>query len=437
MARQILITLKQKLDDLKAEGLVDAEILRNAAKEEIQYYALDFVYHHPEYSKWIMYGGSALRICHGLNRMSVDLDFEIDNNLGTGQCPVPTIVAESFLTNLQKEIKRYFLENYELGPDMLNVKIINGRGLLLRFIIGEELGIQHHSKQIHIKIDLNQFILAKTVIERIPINHDQLAFVIKTYNMSALMASKITAIFLRGTRGVDKELYEEKGRDIYDLLWYMEKKIIPDLDYLAAKNIPIKDLRNLFDRLTLKMNKVSNENLRQDLSPLFRDQNYIGNWIDSWHESYLRLVKTYDIRTIVGLREIIVHEELMKGVFLFKYVYDTEDGGSAFIVYAVSDYWIYREGELSIEIDELVNRVTQFSRDGVSSRHAPREKLKQYATLFYGKNTEYFKKTNKIILGDVIQTKFIRMTTDKLNQKEQIVPSRSALISCELEDLLK
>ena len=78
MNKQILITLKQKLDTLEEKGLASAEILRNSAKEEIQYYVLDFIYHHPKYSKWIMYGGSALRICYGLNRMSVDLDFEID-----------------------------------------------------------------------------------------------------------------------------------------------------------------------------------------------------------------------------------------------------------------------------------------------------------------------------------------------------------------------
>jgi len=29
---------------------------------------------------------------------------------------------------------------------------------------------------------------------------------------------------LRGTRGVGADVFEEKGRDIYDLLWYMDKK---------------------------------------------------------------------------------------------------------------------------------------------------------------------------------------------------------------------
>ena len=104
--------------------------------------------------------------------------------------------------------------------------------MLLKFHVGEELSFGHPSKQVHVKIDLNHFVAPKTVTERRPINRDQLSFVIMTYNMSALMASKIAAIFLRGTRGVGEAVYEEKGRDIYDLLWYMNKKVVPDFDYL-------------------------------------------------------------------------------------------------------------------------------------------------------------------------------------------------------------
>ena len=41
------------------------------------------------------------------------------------------------------------------------------------------------------------------------------------------------------------------------------------------------------------------------------------------------------------------------------------------------------------------------------------------------------------MLGDAIITKLIRMTADNFNPKEQIVLSKSVLLSCELDDLLK
>ncbi|MFH1533306.1 MAG: nucleotidyl transferase AbiEii/AbiGii toxin family protein, partial [Nitrospirota bacterium] len=271
MNNQILATLKSKLKNISTG--INAEAQRNALKEELQFYVLSFIYHHPEYSNWVMYGGSALRICHDLDRMSVDLDFEVDHK-----------VTNDFLDELKEEILEYFKNTYGVSSDFLTIGTTNNRGLTLKFHVGEKLGLGFHSKQVHVKIDLNHFTAPKTVIERRPINRDQLSFVINTYNMSSLMASKIAAIFLRGQRGVDKAIYEEKGRDIYDLLWYMNKKIVPDLDYLAAKDVKFADPKELFDKVTIKIlnNKKTDANLKQDLPPLFMDQTFIENWLKNW-----------------------------------------------------------------------------------------------------------------------------------------------------------
>ena len=427
MNNQILITLKRKLDDTSAYGEVDVETQRNALKEELQLYVLNFIYHHPDYSNWTMYGGSALRICHDINRMSVDLDFEVLHP-----------ISNAFLNELKEEIETYFKNTYGSGPEFLTIKATFGRGLLLRFHIGDELGIGHPSKQVHVKIDLNHFTAPKTVIERRPINRDQLSFVIKTYNMSALMASKIAAIFLRGQRGVGKAVYEEKGRDIYDLLWYMTQKIVPDLNYLIAKGVDLKDPRALFDKLTLQMNKVNDANLKHDLMPLFVNQTFIENWLKNWRESYLRLFDGYKIHTVTTLESVGVHQDFHTDVFSFVYCYNTEDEKSVRIIYSISDYWIdFRDGDLSISVDEKIKNLVEFNSNRVSSRFAPMDKLVQYSTLFYQKTENYLKKTNRIILGDTITTKLIRMSADNLNQKEQIVLNKSALLSCELDDLLK
>jgi len=427
MSERLTSILKRKLEDLVTYGGLDAETRRNALKEELQYYVLNFIYHHPEYNNWIMYGGSALRIIHGLDRMSVDLDFEVSH-----------AVTEKFLEELKKEVDEHFANTYGTNADFLAVKTTKGRGLILKFTVGEELSFGHSSKQIHIKIDLNHFVAPKTVTERRPINRDQLSFVIITYNMSALMASKIAAIFLRGTRGIGDAIYEEKGRDIYDLLWYMNKKVVPDFDYLTAKDIDVKDPRALFDKLTIQVNKVSDKNLEQDLEPLFMDKNYIRNWLKNWRESYLRLLDEYKIRTIKELESIGIHQDFRTDTFSFVYWYKTEDGGSIRIVYNLSEYWIiYGEGNLQIEADKKLEDKIEFRSNGSSSRPTPEEKLKQYATLFYQKTEKYFKKTNGVMLGDAIITKVIRMTADNLNQKEQIVLNKSALLSCELDDLLK
>ena len=427
MSEQISARLKRKLDELAAYGGLDAETRRNALKEELQYYVLNFIYHHPEYNNWIMYGGSALRIIHGLDRMSVDLDFET---------PHPT--TEKFLDQLKEEVEEHFSTTYGAGADFLTVKTTTGRGLLLKFHVDEELSSGHPSKQVHIKIDLNHFVATKTVHERRPINRDQLSFVIVTYNMSALMASKLAAIFLRGTRGVGEAIYEEKGRDIYDLLWYMNKKVVPDFDYLQAKDLDLKDPRTLFDKLTVQMNKVNSKNLEQDLSPLFLDKTYISNWLKNWFESYLRLLEDYKIHTVKDLESIKIFQDLGADIFAFIYRYATEDNAPVTIIYYISDYWFDRpQGNLSIEANKTLEEKIEFGSNGSTSHPTPPDKLKQYAAMFYQKTEKYFQKTNGVMLGDRIVTKLIRMTTDNLNQKEQIVLTQSALMSSELDDLLK
>lgn len=425
MSEQIIIKLKKKLDDLSAYENIDADTRRNTLKEELQFYVLNFIYHHPKYSKWIMYGGSALRIIHGLDRMSVDLDFEVSH-----------AITEKFLEELKKEVESYFINTYGANSNFLTIKITTGRGLLLKFHVGKELSLNNPSNQVHVKIDLNYFSTSKIIIEHRPINRDQFSFVILTYNMGALMASKLAAIFLRGTRGVGDAIYEEKGRDIYDLLWYMNKKIVPDFDYMTAKNINIGNIKTLFDKLTLQMNKVSDNNLKNDLTPLFVDQNFISNWLKNWRETYLRLLENYKIQTIKDLKNINIYQDFSTDIFSFMYNFYTDENNLIKIVYRVSDYWIdFSDGDLFIDTDKKIENKIEFNnRNG---QVIIQDKLKQYATLFYQKTEKYFKKTKGVMMGDTIITKVIRMTADNLNLKEQIVLNKSALLSCELDDLLK
>ena len=431
--QQIRIILKRKFDDIATGGKIDPTTRFNVFKEELQYYILNFIYHHPEYSKWIMYGGSALRIIHGLDRMSVDLDFEI-----------PHAITDKFLEELKKEVENHFVNTYGAGADFITVKITNGRGLLLKFHIGDELSAGHASKQVHVKIDINKFVAPKTVTERWPINRGQLSFVIATYNMSALMASKIAAIFLRDQRGVDKNIYDYKGRDIYDLLWYMEKKIVPDFDYLNAKlkekGFETQDIKKLFDKLTVNiLNYPKMDNLlRDDLSHLFENPFQFEGWFKNWRESYLRLLKEYEINTITKLESVEIHHDFHTDNFYFIYRYKTEEGGFIRVMYVISDYWIeFRDGDLSLDIDNAVSDIIKFTSNGTSNKPVSEKKLKQYATLFYNITEKYFKKTNRVMLGDNIVTKIIRMTAENFNPKEQILINKSSLINCELDTLLK
>lgn len=147
MNNQILTNLKSKLDGLSVYGIsiTDPETRLNALKEELQFYVLDFIYHHPEYSKWTMYGGSALRICYGLDRMSVDLDFEVNHEINS-----------NILEELKEETEEHFSKVYGVGSEFLKIGITANRGITLKFRAGS-LVEGYASEWVHVKVDLNQF----------------------------------------------------------------------------------------------------------------------------------------------------------------------------------------------------------------------------------------------------------------------------------------
>lgn len=272
--------LKQKIKEIKEEA-PNALIQRNVIKEELHYYVLNFIYNHPEYSKWIMYGGSVLRICHNLERMSVDLDFEVEE--------LPS------LKRIKGELLKHFKQEYNVNSSLLEITIRKNRGLKLKFKIAEKLKISTSSPKIHIKIDLNVFKSKKAKTEKLPILNKKwpLPFLIKTYNLKSLMASKIAAVLGRKERKRGKKLFGYKAEDIYDLIWYMQKQIIPNLGYLKEKNFQFDSLEELFIALTIKLEKVEDKHLKEKLTPLFKDQKVIKNWLKNWKDLFYAYKKQY------------------------------------------------------------------------------------------------------------------------------------------------
>jgi hypothetical protein len=247
------------------------------------------------------------------------------------------------------------------------------------------------------------------------------------------MASKIAAIFLRGKRAVGKE----KGRDIYDLLWYMDKKIVPNLDYLKAKNVKeASNYKTLFTKLAVKMNDVSDKNLKDDLLPLFLDSRYATNWLKNWRDNFFQLRDVYKIRTISRFEKGHVFQDLRTDVISFVFEYSTKEGGRARIICNLSEDW-FRFVEMSFTINDMTKNRMDFLTDDRSGNQASEKEQKEYILLFFEKIEAYLKKINYEFFGDTLTTKLIRTTADNLNWQEQIVLRKEDLINCDFDDLLK
>ncbi|KKW22692.1 MAG: hypothetical protein UY66_C0033G0001 [Parcubacteria group bacterium GW2011_GWC1_51_35] len=199
-----------------------------------------------------------------------------------------------------------------------------------------------------------------------------------------------------------------------------------------------KDYRTLFTKLAVKMNNVSEENLKNDLSPLFLDPRFVTNWLANWRDTFFQLRDKYKIRTVSKYERVRVFEDFRTDVFSFIFEYSTKEGDHVRIIYNLSEYWfLFKDIEVSFPINNVVSDSIEFSANGSSSRPTSEKKQKEYASLFYEKIEAYLKKINYELVGDTLMTKLIRVSADNLNQKEQIVLRKEDLIRHDFDDLLK
>ncbi|MBI5400046.1 nucleotidyl transferase AbiEii/AbiGii toxin family protein [Candidatus Saganbacteria bacterium] len=237
---------------------------RNILKDYLQVVVLDFIYSHPIYSQLAFYGGSCLAQCFGLPRLSEDLDFvDINNKID--------------LVQLAKDVEKYFKDNTDLTVKITRQKF----RLYLKFPVLRELGLagRQESDWLFLKIEVfNQFNIAPDnyQLEIIPLFKFNRSMLLKTFDLSTLMATKIMAIFHRKWEKTDKQgriLVKVKGRDYFDLMWYLEKGIKPNLNCLES----VKDLEELKTKLLKTIENIDEQSIRLDLEAFINDQNFVVN----------------------------------------------------------------------------------------------------------------------------------------------------------------
>lgn len=231
---------------------------RNLVKEYLQVLTLSFIYKHPDYQNLIFYGGSCLRHCYNLPRLSEDLDF-VD------------IKGKVDLEELTFGLKRFFEREMDIK---IKTKIQKFR-IYLKFPILYELKLAEPSETdfLFIKVEIfSNFQFCKNYkIETLPIFKFGQSLLVKTFDLPTLMATKIRAVFHRRWEKTNKKgkvLAKVKGRDYFDLMWYLEKGILPNLKCLEG----ISNLKDLKEKLLKIIEKADRQSIEFDLEGLIEDR---------------------------------------------------------------------------------------------------------------------------------------------------------------------
>lgn len=255
---QIKIFLKNLLSESKSR---DKIFKRNILKEYLQILVLDFIYSHKDYSRLIFYGGSCLAHCYGLPRLSEDLDF-VD------------LKKEVDMANLAKDIEAYFKKNTDIAPKAVCQKF----RVYLKFPLLKDLGLAAigESDLPFLKVEIFKgFDFCRNFkTEIIPLFKFNISALIKTFDLPTLMSTKIRAILMRKWEKTDKEgkiIAKVKGRDYFDLMWYLEKKIKPNIGCIAE----VKNEKELKEKLLAAVEKADVSSIKLDLESLIADKNFI------------------------------------------------------------------------------------------------------------------------------------------------------------------
>lgn len=273
--------MQYNLDPLLARYRpVTAGDYENALKEIVQELALLGLWRSKFFEHAAFYGGTALRIFHGLQRFSEDLDFSLLE-------PRPDFRLDPHLTAVREELEAFGFQfevevKTKAAPGPIESAFIKGgtRVNLLRIGLPEWLGDRIprlQSVRVKLEIDTDPPPLAAydVLTKLLPIPHQ-----VRLYDLPSLMAGKLHAVLCRKWKN------RVKGRDWYDLIWYAARDVRCHLPHLAArmaqtghweagKNLTDADLKNLLEE---RIATVDFTAAAADVRPFLADSSELDLW---------------------------------------------------------------------------------------------------------------------------------------------------------------
>jgi predicted nucleotidyltransferase component of viral defense system len=256
----------------------DALSPMNKLREILQFTALLGLARHQFFEQAVFYGGTALRILHGLDRYSEDLDFSLLK-------ADPQFDFSPFLHGMQREMEGMGFElevqvrqkNQETG---IWSAFLKANTLVLLLSI-EEKGVVgvHPEQKIQIKIEIDTDPPAFCATENILVENP-IPFYVKTFSLENLFAGKMHAVLCRAWQK------RVKGRDWYDLIWYIQNKIPVNLSHLRDRMQQTKQLqpeeslgpKELVERLQNRIHQIDWKLAKEDMVLYIADMKQVEIW---------------------------------------------------------------------------------------------------------------------------------------------------------------
>ncbi len=252
----------------------------NLIREYLQVIILKSIYHSKYAGSLSFMGGTLLRICYNLKRFSEDMDFALDRH-------AMDYSFSRLLATIHKDID---LQGYTVDISRSGEKIVQKAFVEFSNILHPS-GLSHReSQKIHIKIevDTNPVKVSDSQMESFFVTKFDEVFPILKHKIETSFAGKILAILGRTYT---------KGRDHYDLIWFLSRKTDVDMEYLNAgvrqlRMTPFKNRAEVFEHLSGVVKKTRTEPILKDIGKFLEDPAE-QEWLTSYHAVFNQLAADY------------------------------------------------------------------------------------------------------------------------------------------------
>lgn len=249
-----------------------------ALREIMQEIALAALQRGGFFEKAAFYGGTALRIFYNIDRFSEDLDFSLLQ-------PDPIFSLDQYLPFVEREFEALGMhvsikEKANANKTNIDSAFLKSntvwKELLLNGVIPQNNIDQQANVRIKIEVDRQPpqgFNTEEKLLLR------PFSFYVKCFGLPDLFAGKMHALLFRkwGTN--------VKGRDWYDMEWYIRNKTSLHLEHLLLRakdsgdwqkdTMSEQEFRDLLDR---KIDAVDMNRVKADIIRFIRNPQSIGHW---------------------------------------------------------------------------------------------------------------------------------------------------------------
>ncbi|MBS0645833.1 MAG: nucleotidyl transferase AbiEii/AbiGii toxin family protein [Verrucomicrobia bacterium] len=266
-------------------------------REVLQQAALLGLARHQFFQYAVFYGGTALRIIYGLDRYSEDLDFSLLK-------ADPDFDFTPFIYGMYQELLAL---GFNLDIDLRKRNedtgiwsaFLKGNTISMLLSIREKITIKgiHPDQKIQIKleIDTDPPLLHLPVESKLVKN--PIPFYVSTYAIADLFAGKMHAALCRNWKR------RIKGRDWYDVIWYIQNGVPVNLAHLRARMRQTNHLqasdhfekKEFLERLHAKIDDIDWDLAKSDVAVFIPHRERLAIWSASFFHDLIKHLQVIDI----------------------------------------------------------------------------------------------------------------------------------------------